>query len=352
MSSYNLFGGTPKKTLDLMKHFKEQSVLYVYHDSFPEFKQQFEETGGSVYEGFYGRNLFSHLKKLLSIIDKEKIDIVQTQFSMGETLGFLIKIFRPKVKLVVAFVAYVNRSNFKNFIVNLYYQYVNSFIYISHHVKTEKLKQYHILQKKKGNVIYNGTEERINDGTTTSKIHGKSILCVGSLIKLKNVQVLIQALEILIYQKGKRDINLYLAGEGVYKHILQRQIKEKKLESFIHFLGNQSNIGKILKDCDVFVHPSYAEGFGIAVAEAMHAEKPIIVSNAGALPELIENEISGLVVAPHNAEEWTNAILKFLENPMLAKSYAKQAKVRAEAQFSVKKYTNSYEKFYKNLLQQ
>jgi len=108
MSSYNIFGGTPKKTLDLVKYFKEDAALYVYNESYSEFKFQFEATGAAVYEGFYGRNLFLHLKKLLTIIDKENINIVQTQFTMGETLGALIKVFRPKVKLVTAFVGPLN----------------------------------------------------------------------------------------------------------------------------------------------------------------------------------------------------------------------------------------------------
>ncbi len=351
MSCYNLYGGTPKKTLDLMKYFKERAFIYVYQDSFQELKPQFEATGGSVYEGFYGRNLFLHLKKLLRIIDNEKIDIVQTQFSMGETLGYLIKIFRPKVKLIVAFVASLKPSKFKSPIVNLFYPKVDAFIYVSNHVKTEKLKQFPVLQKKKSKIIYNGTEVRLDNGSKTPKFRGQSVLCVGSLIKLKNVQVLIQAMDILNNSKLLTGINLYIAGEGSYRSKLEQTVRKSSSKVSIHLLGNQSNIGGLLNECDVFVHPSYEEGFGIAVAEAMHAEKPIIVSNAGALPELIDNEISGLIVDPHNAEEWANAMVKILENPTIAKSYAKKAKEKAERDFSVEKYTTSYERFYQNLFQ-
>jgi len=104
MVSYNLYGGTPKKTLDLMKHFGEKSVLYVYQNGYEEFKPLFEATGGKVFEGFYGRNILKHLKRLIRIIDQENIDIIQTQFWMGETLGFFLKLFRPKVKVIIAFV--------------------------------------------------------------------------------------------------------------------------------------------------------------------------------------------------------------------------------------------------------
>lgn len=352
MSSYNLYGGTPKKTLDLMKYFKEKSVLYVYHSTFPQLKSEFEATKGKIYEGFYDRNIVLHLRKLLKIVDNEKIDIIQTQFSMGEILGFLIKLFRPKVKLVVTFVSAIKPSKTKSPIVGLIYHKVDTFIYISKFVYKKKIKQFPFLVKKKGSIIYNGTEERFDNGTTIPIIKGQSILCVGALIKLKNIQILIEALDILIYQKGERDIHLYLAGEGIYKPILERQIKEKKLESFVHFLGNQSNIGGLLERATVFAHPSFNEGFGLSVAEAMHARKPIIVSNAGALPELIDDKISGLVVEPHDAEGWADAILNLLSDTKIAKSYSDQAKLKAANEFSVKKFTKSYEFFYQDIFQE
>ncbi len=95
MSSYNVYGGTPKKTLDLLRHFGKDSVLYVYNNIFQEFKGLFELTGAKVFEGCYGWNLVKHLRELLLIIDEEGIDIVQTQFSLGEGLGILVKLFRP-----------------------------------------------------------------------------------------------------------------------------------------------------------------------------------------------------------------------------------------------------------------
>lgn len=350
MSSYNLYGGTPKKTLDLMKHFREHSVLYVYHDAFSELKPQFEGTGGSVYEGFYGRNIFLHLKKLLSIIDKENINIVQTQFSMGETLGFLIKLIRPKVKLVVAFVGPFKPSSLKSFLITVYYRKVDSFVYISDYVKNEKNKQFSILKKKKGKIIFNGTEKRLDNGNEVAVMKRFSILDIAYLVDWKNIQILIEALNIIINTKQRKDVYLYVAGDGPMRKELETLIEKCNLQQHIFLLGYQSNVGRLLNNCDLFVHPSYAEGFGIVIPEAMLAEKPIIVSNAGALPELIENEVSGLVVEPHNAEQWADAILRIIDNPQLAEKLAHNGKERAVKKFSKEKYTINYEKLYKELL--
>ncbi len=350
LDSYNIYGGTPKKTLDLMGYFGKKSVLYVYNNAHGDKKKYFEKTDGKIFEGFYGKNIFIHIRVLIKIIDSEDIDIVQTQFSMGETLGFLIKLFRPKVKLIIAFVGALKPTPIKSIFVNIVYKKTVFFIYISKYVKSVKIKQFPLLTNKRGQIIFNGAEIKLDNGNIVPFMKNYSLFAVSGLIELKNIQMLIEALNILINNIGRKDIFLYVAGDGPYRKQLENMIKEYGLQNYILLMGYQSNVGKLLKDCDIFVHPSYAEGFGIAVAEAMMAEKPIIVANAGALPELIEHEKSGLVIDPYKSQKWADAILKLIENPMLAKKIAKNAKIRAEKLFSVKHFCEQYESLYKTLL--
>lgn len=350
MSSYNIYGGTPKKTLDLMKHFGNKSVLYVYDNSYNEFKPQFEITGGKVYEGFYGRNIIKHLNNLLRIIDQEQINIVQTQFSWGETLGFLIKIFRPKIRLIVAFVGPFKPSSIKKYLLSLIYNFVDSFVYITKYVQKEKQKQFPVLKRKYGKIIYNGTEKRIDNGKNCQIIKNFSVLDIAGLIDLKNIQILIHAFNILVNNLKKNDLFLYVAGDGPYRNQLESLIESYSLHNHIFLIGYQLNVGKLLNDCDIFVHPSYAEGFGIVVTEAMMAEKPIIVANAGALPEIIEHEKTGLIVDPHDANQWAEAILKIAENPAFASELAHNAKTKAEKEFTAEKFVTNYEKLYQSLL--
>ena len=350
MSSYNLYGGTPKKTLDLMKYFKKQSILYVYHDDYSELKPRFEATRGSVYEGFYGRNIFLHLNKLLSIIDKENINIVQTQFSMGETLAFLIKLFRPKVKVVCAFVGALKPNYFKAKLLGIFYKKFDAFVYISKYVKQNKESQFSILKRKQGVIILNGSEKRVDIGEPIVQMSKISLLDIAGLVDYKNVRVLLDAMNILVNKRQIKNIFLYVAGDGPERQNLENLIIEHNLENNVNLLGYQKNVGGLLESCDIFVHPCYVEGFGIVIVEAMHACKPIIVSNAGALPELIENEVSGLVVEPHDAEQWADAILRIIENPKLAEKLARNGKQRATKEFSKEKYTNNYKNLYNSLL--
>jgi len=350
LSTYNVYGGTPKKTLDLMKYFKEQSVLYVYENFFNEFKQYFIDSGGKIYEGFYGRNIFGHIKELLKIIDEEKIDIVQTQFSFGEILGFLIKVLRPKIKLIVAFVGPTKPTIIKNKILFLIYRKVDYFVYISDYVRKEKKKQFTILASKKSNIIFNGTSRRNYDNSLNLQLKKYSLVDVAGLIEWKNIEVLIYAMNINVNKKNLTNIYLYVAGDGPNRIKLDKLIEKYSLQEHVFLLGYQTDIGGLIDQCDIFVHPAYEEGFGIAVAEAMISEKPIIVSNAGALTELIENDVSGLVVDPFNAEKWADAIIYLINNLGIARNLAVNAKRRAEELFSIDRFCKNYETLYNNLM--
>lgn len=351
LPSYNMYGGTPKKTLDLIKYSSNDCYLYVWTNSYAEeFKEKFVNSGAIIYEGLYGRNIFKHITSLLKIIDENNIQIIQSQFFFGELLVGIIKKLRPKVKVIIAFVGSSSPSLLKRIVLKSFYHNIDAFVYISEYVKREKVNVYPKLSTTNGVVIYNGTNiPKTNNSTYIKSKNDFTLLSVSGLTKIKNIQVLIDSMEILL-KKNHSSVKFLVAGDGPEMKNYQQQILEKKLENNFKLLGYKKNIGDLLNQVDVFVHPCYIEGFGIAVAEAMITEKPIIVSNSGALPELIENEKTGLAVAPFNPEEWANAIIKLKENPSFAATLAKNSKNHAEKEFSVIKFVSNYNKLYQNIL--
>lgn len=350
LPNYNINGGTPKKTLDLVRKSNNNCFVYVWSNDYNEFKYLFENSKANLYEGPFKRNIFKHLSYLLKIIDKHNIELVQTQFSFGELLGYLLKFNRPKLKVIVAFVGPFSPKGIKNFILIYIYKKVDFFVFISEFVKKEKMISFPILTKKENQIIYNGTEKQIDNGDKLAEMHGISLLDIAGLVYWKNTEILIRAMSILLKNKKNKNTYLYIAGEGPMRTQLVELIKLNDLEDNVFLLGYRSNIGGLLKQCDIFVHPSFAEGFGIAVTEAMMAEKPIIVANAGALPELIENEKTGLIVDPYNAEAWADAIIRLKNDKIFANQLAHNAKKKAEAEFSIEKFVANYEQLYHKLL--
>jgi glycosyltransferase involved in cell wall biosynthesis len=349
ISGFNLFGGTPKKTLDLISSSSDNCSLYVWTNGYKENKHLFVDAGATVYEGYYNRNIFKHIFHLLKIIDENKILIIQTQFSFGEILAGLIKVFRPKMKIIIAFVGPFSPTGFKKILLNYLYGRNDAYVFVSEYVKREKIKVFPRLASKKNVVIYNGTNKRINNKELIPKMDSISLLDVAGLVDWKNAEVLIKAMAIIIKERQKKDIYLYLAGDGPIRQKLESLISLNSLEKNVSILGYQSNIGGLLDQCDIFVHPAYAEGFGIVIPEAMMAEKPIIISNSGALPELIENEVSGLIVDPYDERQWATAIIRFIDNKELAKKVSKNAKTKALEEFSVEKFVGNYQLLYNSI---
>ena len=350
LSGFNLFGGTPKKTLDLIKGSENNCYLYVWSNGHVKNKDKFIDAGAKVIMGFYGVNFFKHLSTLLKLIDKEKIQIVQSQFTFGEILAGMLKMFRPKLKLIIAFVGPFSPKGLKRKILNFIYRKVDSFVFVSKYVKLEKELVFSILKEKESRVIYNGTEKRPYEDIKIEKLKGRSLLDVAGLVDWKNADILLKAMKIILKDSNNSDIHLYIIGDGLYRESLEEKIINYKIKNNVHLLGYQSNIGGFLNQCSVFVHPAYAEGFGIVIPEAMMERKPIIVSNAGALPELIENNLSGLVIDPFDEVAWATGILKILNDSSLSTCLANNAEKDALEKYSVSEYVKNYNNLYSFLI--
>ncbi|TVP10594.1 glycosyltransferase family 4 protein [Shewanella sp. KCT] len=347
LSSCNIYGGTPKKTLDLIGNGDFKSYLYLYENDNLQFKYLFEQAGARVYEGFYKRNLFKHLSCLLRIVDENSINVIHTQFPMGEMICGLVKLFRPKVKLVVSFVGPFDAQRYK-FLLNFIYRKVDAFVFVSNYVKSEKLKQYPQIAKPeiKKYVIYNGTNKRcVESGLPKIRF---SMLYVGGLTEWKNVSVLIEATYVLV-NKYNLDIDLDIIGDGPLKPVLKDMINRFNLGGSITLHGYLSNIGGYLEKADIYLHPAFAEGFGISVAEAMIAGKAVIASKAGAMPELLADKC-GILVSPKDVDSWVAAIFKLYNDDSLRTLLADKAKNRAEEYFSIKNYVLSYKNVYREII--
>ena len=77
MSSANIFGGTPKKTLDLIKHSNNNCSIYFWSNEYKEYQSLFKDAGANIYVGGYGRNLYLQIKAILKVIDSDKIESVE-----------------------------------------------------------------------------------------------------------------------------------------------------------------------------------------------------------------------------------------------------------------------------------
>ena len=118
----------------------------------------------------------------------------------------------------------------------------------------------------------------------------------------------------------------------------------------LNIISNIPNASKYLKNFDIFVLPSLKEGLPYVILEAGLAGLPVIASNVGGIPEIIENGKEGLLVPPANPEELAVAIKKLIEDKTLRENLAKNLQEKIQREFSLEKMLketiSQYLKFY------
>ena len=123
-------------------------------------------------------------------------------------------------------------------------------------------------------------------------------------------------------------------GHDGYAERLTRRAVDLGLGGRVHFLGNRDDVPEILAALDVVVHcPTAPEPFGRVVAEAMAVGKPVVAARAGGLPEIVEHEVTGLLVPPGDLAACAAAVTRLLGDPALRARLGAAARVHAAAHF-------------------
>ncbi len=167
------------------------------------------------------------------------------------------------------------------------------------------------------------------------------LLSVGRLDPKKGQWELIQAMHALV-EKGL-DIALVLVGARTlnehqeYEKRLRQYVMSCGLTGRVHFTGHQDHVAPFYRAADVFVLPSHAETFGLVLLEAMLFSLPIIATNRGAVPEIIEDGRSGILIEPQTPRFAAEAIERLYHDRALRARLgaAGEARVRARYQADV-----------------
>jgi len=157
--------------------------------------------------------------------------------------------------------------------------------------------------------------------TSISKTSIISILFVGVINKRKGVDILCEAFS----QLPRANLRLNLVGNNTiwldYLSLILSYLKDDK-RIIMHGQLSNGDLSVLYKNSNIFVLPSYWEGFGIALVEAMRYGLPIISTNISAIPELIHNRRNGILVEPGNVEELRIALRTLIEDTQLREQYS------------------------------
>lgn len=263
---------------------------------------------------------FAILPKLYKIYKKTKFKILRVHSPYFVGIGALLfkKFFAKDIKIVTTYFHFEPFFLF-NVIDKLLIKKWDHIITISEATRNDLINKYDI-SPEKITLAYCGISKKYKKSDSVNKSDKKQITFCGILIKRKNVDFIID----IASKIGTKDAVFNIIGDGPEMDNLKAYAKEKNAYDKFVFWGYLSEDKKIeiLQASDIFLFPSFMEGFGLAPVEAMACGVPTLVSDRGSLPEVVGD---GGLILPLDEDKWIDSIVRILSDKELSKELSKKA---------------------------
>ena len=177
---------------------------------------------------------------------------------------------------------------------------------------------------------------------------GEIILSTVSYLRpIKNPQIIVQACGEL----AKRGVgaHLFVAGDGEMLSELKQLSSELGIADRVHWLGLVPDPTELLQASDVFLLATVGEAFGLVLAESMACGVPVVGANAGAIPEVVKDAETGLLVEAWSASALADGIEKLAKNPSLQRRMSQQAIEHVANNFTLPKAVDETLEIYRQL---
>jgi L-malate glycosyltransferase len=183
------------------------------------------------------------------------------------------------------------------------------------------------------------------------------ILSVGRLIELKGIRYLIEAMPVVI--RADPDARLVIIGTGPEEERLVKRVRELFLDDHVQFLGNlpHNKLKPYYQDAVVFVLPSITingttEGLGVVLLEAMASGCPVIGSNTGGIPDIIDDGENGFLVPEQDPMALAERIVLVLSDAKLKAKFRENGFARIRKSFTWEKISNDFFNVYNQVISQ
>lgn len=174
------------------------------------------------------------------------------------------------------------------------------------------------------------------------------LVAVARLDPYKSLHVLASAAQHLAREFG--GLRVLIAGEGPERPHLERLIADLRVGDVVTLLGARADVPDLIAACDVATLCSYSETTPLAIMEYMALGKPVVATRAGGIPDLIEDQVHGLLVEPEDPAALARAIATLLRDPELAHDMGRRGRERQRREFSIDRVARRVEGLYEELL--
>ncbi len=291
----------------------------------------------------------------LSLIKREKPQIIHAHLFHAIFLTRLVKLFNKKIKIIST----IHNENIggrsREVILRITGGLSNVTNTISQRVSQIMINK-KAVKKNKIITIFNGIDpekfypdpEKGQEIKKELNIEDNSpvLISVGRLTRAKGFFYLIKVVKKL--RDKYLDIVLLVLGEGEEREKLEKQVRDLGLENNVFLLGNKSNVNDYLNTADIFVSSSLWEGLPTVILEAMACQLPVVATDVGGTREMVKEACSGFLIEPENPQVLSDKIDRLLSSPQKEKM-GEQGREVVKGEFSLETMVDNYQKLYLNL---
>lgn len=203
--------------------------------------------------------------------------------------------------------------------------------------------------------VYNMRQNEVENMHETSSIRSEFgisqdevlIVSTGRIIEDKGFGVLTDA---IIEGMEWENTHFLIVGDGSYLEKMRKRIVDANLEKKVSFSGYRKDVAKILSECDVFVLCTLHETLCNSVIEASYAGLPVIATNTGGIPEIVEDEITGFLIKPYDYETVISKLKLLINDKKMRGRMGKKGREKIDEKFSNEEITRKIDSFYKEVL--
>ena len=263
----------------------------------------------------------------------------------------ILKIFRTRTVYHLRGLG-VKKGSQKNFFAKLLYKFAfrNVFVICLGRVQFADIAG---LPYKKHFVVANGIKEEVNPEWISFNKNGKPLLLfLSNFVRSKGVFEFLEALKKL--KQRKTNFEALLVGDifDIPLNEIENYIQNNDLDDTVKISGPRYNADKYktIGSCNIFVMPTYFELFPGVVLEAMQCGKAIVSTTTGAIPEIIDDGVNGLLVEPKNIDQLVEKIQYLIENPIKADLLGNAAKKKFTTEFTLQRFEERMKNVFEQIL--
>jgi glycosyltransferase involved in cell wall biosynthesis len=291
------------------------------------------------------------LAQMIRILHRRKVDVVHThEFFTSVYGGAAARLLRKPHVITMHGGRYYSSGKHRRAALRWSVRGSRAVVGVSDATATELAEQLG-LARDRVQVVHNGVRPEAGRRAPVRDELGVSddemlVVAVGNLYPVKAHIVLLRALAGLRANGATASWRLAIAGRGGEEPALRAFVAEHGLEDRVHILGYRADIANILAAGDVYAMPSLSEGLPMALIEAMFAQRPVIASRTGGIPEVVTDGVHGLLVPPGDHEALAGGLSALFTDVALRDRLAAAGRERAVDRFGVERMADAYERLY------